>query len=308
MTSEVQMLTGRILIVDDELPFLETYRELLGEEGYVVETATSREEALEHLKDQPWDVVLLDQKLQGSSGPDNGIDLLGEVQATAPGSKLIMVTAYATKDAIERAFASGAYDYLEKNARFSAMLRVKVRNALEVTRERRLVNMAMEDTTEAVIRQTWDAVDAESDANKKGKLLEDLMDMVFRTIPGFSHVSTRRRNELEEIDLIIRNESSDSFWIKTSAYLLVECKNWSSSVGVEEYRSFLHKIERRYGRCKLGFFVAPGGFTKTFLHDVLTERKGDTLVVPVDSANLSALISSTDRNGFLKDLHDQALI
>ena len=64
--------TGRILIVDDDQMFLDTYRDLLSRDGYTVETATTREAALARLDENDWDVVLFDQKLLGRSGPDQG--------------------------------------------------------------------------------------------------------------------------------------------------------------------------------------------------------------------------------------------
>jgi hypothetical protein len=45
--------------------------------------------------------------------------MLDEVSARAPGAKAIMVTAFATPESIRRAFAAGAYDYLEKTGQRS---------------------------------------------------------------------------------------------------------------------------------------------------------------------------------------------
>ena len=61
--------------------------------------------------------------------------------------------------------------------------------------------------------------------------------------PGFARITTRRRNDVEEIDLVIRNESTDPFWAgEGSGYILVECKNWSSPVGALEYNHFRAKL------------------------------------------------------------------
>src|SRR5689334_15626969 len=121
---------GRILIVDDDPAFLETYEEILAAEGYAVETATTHGEALRRLDEPGWTVVLVDQKLQGPGGPDSGLGLIDETRRRAPGAKVLLVTAYASREAVERAFREGAYDYLEKTAVFEALLRVKVRNAM----------------------------------------------------------------------------------------------------------------------------------------------------------------------------------
>ncbi|WP_437313686.1 response regulator [Sorangium sp. So ce385] len=52
---------GRILIVDDDPAFLETYEDILAAEGYAVETATSHAEALRRLDEPGWAVVLVDR-------------------------------------------------------------------------------------------------------------------------------------------------------------------------------------------------------------------------------------------------------
>jgi len=66
------------------------------------------------------DVVLLDQRLRGRGDiEESGLDLISQAQSLAPFAKMIIVTAYATSDAIERAFEFGIYDYLVKNGAFA---------------------------------------------------------------------------------------------------------------------------------------------------------------------------------------------
>jgi len=165
---------GRILTIDDDPAFVETYKDLLALEGYTVETATTYAEALQRLDEPDWSVILVDQKLQGAGGAGTGLDLIAESRKRAPGAKVLLVAAYASKEAVERAFREGAYEYLEKTTDFEAMLRVKVRNAMEVVSERWLATPNL-DGTELAIREAWAAVQAERDKNKKIILLERLV-------------------------------------------------------------------------------------------------------------------------------------
>ncbi len=299
--------TGKVLIIDDNPSFIKQYDERLGEEGYAVEAAIDRASALQKLDTGVWDVVLVDQKLEGPGGSDSGLDLITEITRRAPGAKTILVTAHATTTAINRAFREGVYDYLQKDQFFTALLVAKLRNAMEVVRAQRFGGLTHAET-EAEIADTWTAVQTEIDPNRKGKLLEDLIALLLRTIPGFRNVRTHRKNETEEIDVVVRNESTDSIWVNEGSYILVECKHWSKPVGVAELRNFLHKVERKYDRCKLGFFVAPGGFTEPFKTELRGERKGDKLVVVVGPTDLASLIASKDRNEMLKQLHERAVI
>ena len=300
--------TGKILIVDDDPSFLKLYEDRLGEEGYLVDAARDRAAALQKLEAGAWDVVLLDQKLEGPGGLDSGFDLIAEITRRAPGAKTILVTAHATTTAIHRAFREGVYDYLQKDNLFTALLVAKLRNAMELQRARRLGELTNAET-EAAIQDTWGAVRVEVDPNRKGKLLEDLMALVLKTVPGFHQVSTQRKNETEEIDVVVRNESTDPLWVnERTSYILVECKNWSKPVGVAELRSFLHKVQRKFDRCRLGLFVAPGGFTESLRAELRGERKDDKLVMLLGPQDLADLIASGDRNETLKKLHERAVI
>lgn len=300
--------TGKILIVDDDPSFLKLYQDRLGEEGYAVDAAHDREGALQKLDACAWDVVLLDQKLEGPGGPDSGFDLIAEITRRAPGAKTILVTAHATTTAIHRAFREGVYDYLQKDNLFTALLVAKLRNAMELVRAQRLGELTKPET-EVAIQETWSAAQVEVDPNRKGKLLEDLMALLLKTIPGFHHVRTQRKNDTEEIDVVVRNESTDPLWVNEhTSYILVECKNWSKPVGVTELRSFLHKVQRKFDRCRLGLFVAPGGFTESLRAELRAERKDDKLVVLLGPEDLAALVASGDRNETLKKFHERSVI
>jgi DNA-binding NarL/FixJ family response regulator len=301
------MIPGKILIIDDDPGFLDAYDEKLGREGYVVEMASSGRAGLEKLEQPGWDVVLLDQKLQGPTGPDSGLSLIPEIVMRAPRARIILVTGFGTAKAIALAFDAGVHDYLQKDELFSALLVPKLRRAVEAARALRMVGMTS-DETEAAIRTTWEAAQHEADANRKGKLLEDLMVLLIKTIPGWHHATPRRQNDIEEIDILIRNESSDPLWIKEGQYVLVECKNWSKPVGASELTVFLAKMKNRNARCNLGLFVAPGGFTGPFKDNLLAGRHDSSFVLLLGHETLEGFITSSDRNAYLKKLHTDALV
>lgn len=296
---------GKVLVVDDDVPFLETYKDILTSEGYTVETAMDRASALQKLNTGSWDVVILDQKLQGSGGPDEGIDLISEVVAT--GAKAIVATGFPGSEMIERAFREGAYDYLEKNPRLPTLLRLKMRHALEAVRERRLATQDRSERDQA-LRELWKEVRTTSDANRKGALLEELLLLLFKSIPGFEKAEARRQNKDEEIDLTIPNESKDPFWAhERSSYFLGECKNWSKPVGPDELDRLRAKVKRRHGRCRLGFFIAVGGFTAGFNSHLLAMRESDELIVPLGPDDVARLVEATDRNALLKECHKRSV-
>jgi ActR/RegA family two-component response regulator len=303
-------MTGpaHILIVDDDAPFLRIYREIFENEGLLVTTAQSAAEATDALERQgtELDVVLLDQKLQGPGGPDSGLELVAQVSRLAPFAKAIVVTGYATPAAIEGAFRSGVYDYLVKNGAFEALLRAKVRNALEVTSAQRQAALKDADVV-GELRAMWAQVRTEADRNRKGKLLEELVRLLFQATPGFGRVTTRLDNGTEEIDIKVDNQSIESPWKDEGSYLLGECKNWSSPCGTKEIRNFRGKLTAKYNRVRAGFLIAPGGFTKEVHEDVRSHKEGTLLLILVDDADLERWIAADDRLAVLRELHERAV-
>lgn len=229
-----------------------------------------------------------------------------QVARLAPFSKTIVVTGYATPSAIERAFELGVYDYLVKNGAFEALLRAKVRNAIEATSAQRQV--ALEDA-EVIgeLRTMWALVRTERDRNRKGKLLEELVKLLFQATPGFGRVTTRLNNGIEEIDIKIDNRSDDPTWKDEGAYLLGECKNWSTKCGTNEVRSFRAKFLAKYNRVRTGFLFAPGGFSREVHEDVRSHKEGSILIILVDAEDLERWIAADDRLAVPRELHERAV-
>jgi DNA-binding NtrC family response regulator len=99
-----------ILIVDDEA----AQRRLLGgfveSLGFRAQEAASAEDALEAVRRQPPDMVLLDVRLPGMSG----IDALAEIRKIAGDLPVLLITAYADLRQAVAAVKGGADDYLAK--------------------------------------------------------------------------------------------------------------------------------------------------------------------------------------------------
>lgn len=158
------------------------------------------------------------------------------------------------------------------------------------------------------LRARWTEVRNEGDRNRKGKLLEDLVKLLFRATPGFERVETRLDNKIEEIDIVVENRAEDVPWKNDgSSYLLGECKNWSRPCGSAEFRSFNDKLQTKYQRARTGFFFAPGGFTNEF-HAARAQRaESDTLVIPVDNGDLERWIDADDRVAVLDELYKRSV-
>jgi DNA-binding NtrC family response regulator len=104
---------GRILIVDDEAPFLLAAKKLLESDDIVVDTAESFEEAKEFLEINRYYAVVSDVRLSGSDC-EKGLEIAGIVKRRSPGARVIIVTAHGCADIRDKAIALGADFFFEK--------------------------------------------------------------------------------------------------------------------------------------------------------------------------------------------------
>lgn len=101
-----------ILIVDDEHAQRTILRRVLKREGYKVETAKDRSDALEKMGKRLFDVVLSDMRMTSQM---EGRDLLKEIKQQDPDIPVLIMTAYAEiGDAVDLVAREGAFYYLEK--------------------------------------------------------------------------------------------------------------------------------------------------------------------------------------------------
>lgn len=100
----------KILIVEDDAFFREIFTDLLKEDGYQVDTASSGNEALEKLARNNYHLVVTDMVLQDISG----LDILSRVKQMDTGIEVIVVTGYGNMESAIYALKNGARDYLVK--------------------------------------------------------------------------------------------------------------------------------------------------------------------------------------------------
>jgi DNA-binding NtrC family response regulator len=100
----------KILIVDDEERFRTNMRKLLTIRGLPVEAAGSGPEALDRMRGEPFDVVILDVRMPEMGGAH----VLAEVKKIDPEVEVIIMTGYASVDTAKEIMKLGAYDYMLK--------------------------------------------------------------------------------------------------------------------------------------------------------------------------------------------------
>ena len=129
----------RILIVDDEESMRDFLSIMLHREGYQVDTAVDGAQAVVHLREHNYDLVISDIKMPRMSG----LELLAHIKERTPETVVLMVTAFSTTDEAVEAMKQGAYDYITKPFR-NEEIRLVITNALE-RRELRQENLALKE-------------------------------------------------------------------------------------------------------------------------------------------------------------------
>lgn len=100
----------KILVVDDNEEFCQNVKDILEMKDYAVATAYDGFKAVELVKQDGFDLVLMDVKMPKM----DGVATFKRIQEIAPDTPVIMVTAFAVEDLIREALREGAFGSLKK--------------------------------------------------------------------------------------------------------------------------------------------------------------------------------------------------
>jgi diguanylate cyclase (GGDEF)-like protein len=99
-----------VIIVDDDEILLEVFKIALSSEGYICETASSAESALELIKKTSFDIMLTDIRMPGLGG----LELTHKAKKIRPDMAIIIMTAYVEEFSYDNAIEAGASDFIKK--------------------------------------------------------------------------------------------------------------------------------------------------------------------------------------------------
>ncbi|NLE02030.1 MAG: response regulator [Fibrobacter sp.] len=103
----------RILLADDEESLLLAYKKLLYSPGIQIDTTQTVSEAAGLLKENFYDAIIVDLRLEGSAEMD-GIEIICHARALYPEIKIIVLTAYSDTPIKDTVLNAGASYFLEK--------------------------------------------------------------------------------------------------------------------------------------------------------------------------------------------------
>ena len=121
-------MSKTILVVDDEKDIRTSLTGILEDEGYQIVTAASGTEALERVREELPDLVLLDIWMPGL----DGLETLEKLKSLQPALTVIMISGHGTIETAVRATKLGAFDFIEKPLSLDKVL-IAISNALRMT-------------------------------------------------------------------------------------------------------------------------------------------------------------------------------
>jgi DNA-binding NtrC family response regulator len=114
----------RVLLVDDELDFVEALAERMRTRGVSVDSAQDGQEALEKIRGRAFDAIILDLAMPGI----DGLETLRRMREYDPDLQIVLLTGQASVAKGVEAIKLGALDFLEKPASIDVLMD-KVREA-----------------------------------------------------------------------------------------------------------------------------------------------------------------------------------
>lgn len=100
----------RLLLVDDDDPFLQSLTRAMERRGFSVRSASSIAEALQSSQIEPPDCAVIDLRL----GDGNGLELIKLLRRFLPKLRVVLLTGYGNIASAVSAIKAGAVDYLPK--------------------------------------------------------------------------------------------------------------------------------------------------------------------------------------------------
>lgn len=117
---------AKILIVDDDKGIRNTLREILQFEKYDVDEATDGLDCLVKIKQNQYDVIIMDIKMPKM----DGMEAIERLQILSPDTPVVMISGHGNIDTAVEAVKKGAFDFISKPPDLNRLL-ITIRNAMD---------------------------------------------------------------------------------------------------------------------------------------------------------------------------------
>jgi CheY-like chemotaxis protein len=203
------MALAKILWVDDEIESLQSQKLFLEGKGYEVQTLTNGFDAIDYVKDNPVDVVLMDETMPGITG----LETLAKIKEVSSQIPIVLITKNETENLMNDAIGSQISDYLIKPVNPNQVL-LSLKKILE---NKRLVAEKTTTAYQQQFRNLFMALNSSPDYNEWMDIYKKLvyweLEMEKSDSPEMQEVLQTQKSEAntEFFKFISRNYGS---WVK----------------------------------------------------------------------------------------------
>lgn len=299
------MAANNILIIDDEKDICESIKLILDYEGYNCDYSISAIEGLEKIRNNFFDVILLDIQM-----PDmNGFEVLKKIKSFDESINVIIISAFGSVQNAIQATKSGAFDFLEKPIDRDKLL-ISVRNAISHS------NLKRENV------EIKKSIFEEGEIIGESKIIKNILELIDKVANTDARILISGENGTgkELVARAIHKKSSR----KDKPFIEVNCaaipnELIESELFGHEKGSFTGAVQQRIGKFELAnngtiFLDEIGDMSQQAQAKVLRaieegkiERVGGTKNIDVDVRIISAtnkdLKEEIDKGNFREDLY-----
>ncbi|MGE5632400.1 MAG: sigma-54-dependent transcriptional regulator [Caulobacteraceae bacterium] len=249
----------KILIVDDEKEYRETYRMILESRGFIVGEAECAKEALEIMENEYYPLVLTDVLMPGM----DGMEFLKEIKKNNEKSvEVIMVTGYGSIETAVQAMKMGAFGYFIKSHNPEELM-------IEIDKAKKIINL--QNQKNMTVKNKENRRFLYQSKNPKMKEILDIIDTI-----GKSNTNVLLLGESGVGKEVMAQMLHDKSQRAAMPFIAINCQSFSdnlleSELFGHEKGAFTGAVDRRIGR----FEEASGG---TIFLDEIGEMSLNTQV------------------------------
>ncbi len=118
----------KILVLDDEPIVCKRLQANLEKWGFAVDIFTNSAEALHHIQDHTYDIVITDLKMKGV----DGMRFLKEVKQKSSQTEVIVITGFATLETAKESYKQGVFDFIAKPFKLGEIQKVVEQAAAKI--------------------------------------------------------------------------------------------------------------------------------------------------------------------------------
>lgn len=233
----------------------------------------------------------------------DGIDIINKIFEINPFAKVIIVSAFKDEffGKLKDILLTGKVVDLFEKEEFKMMMGKLTKSVTEYYTK---LDEDPSEINKALLQYYADAKN-ETDTFKKGERFERFISLIFQSI-GYKMILKRVIDKsLNEVDLIIRNETNDSFLNKFGKYILVECKNKpDSAVSKNDFIVFEKKLNTTNGLAELGIIATSGYISWNTYYEALRSSGEMSKIIFISNPQIEALINAKDKVEAFKSLLD----